>query len=275
MAVLYTPSEKGFDQRLEAIDRCQVALLRELSGQLGSRLILKGGMAMRAAFGSMRLTKDIDFDRDPTLAQDTLKKNIERVMIRSAGAARILRPEVKVTKDTKTTVRIRLSGLLPDQMDVRFDVEVSGRDIPSAENVRSEIVAPPGRYAMSPFPVTTYTNAALAVMKVGAALSEQRNAPRDLYDLRDLIWSGVNPIDILARQDPSVLEAFAERSLGKLEMLTFQLAEQELLPYLPVAERSALNESTWLDATLLVADAIHGWCHDALRQQRQMQERQR
>ena len=52
----------------------------------------------------------------------------------------------------------------------------------------------PWPIAMAPFPVVTYTNSALAVMKIGAALSEQRNAPRDLYDLRDLIWARTDPV---------------------------------------------------------------------------------
>ena len=40
-----------------AIDRCQVGLLRALATQYSARLYLKGGMAMRALFGSLRLTK--------------------------------------------------------------------------------------------------------------------------------------------------------------------------------------------------------------------------
>lgn len=272
MARLYAPSEKGFDPRLEAIDRCQVALLRELSGHLGPRLILKGGMAMRAAFGSMRLTKDIDFDRDPTISQDTLKRNIERMLVRAANAAGVHAPKAQITKDTRTTVCARLQGTVGGSTDARFDVEVSGRDTPAAESVRIEIVTPPAKYSMAPFPITTYTNEALAAMKIGAALSAQRNAPRDLYDLRDLIWAGANPTQLLARQDADLLSDFADRALGKLELLTFQLAQQELLPYLPQQDREALDEDRWIEATLMVADTIQGWCTAALELQ-QAQEK--
>jgi hypothetical protein len=95
---------------------------------------------------------------------------------------------------------------------------------------------------MAPFPVVRYTNSALAVMKIGAALSEQRNAPRDLYDLRDLIW---------ARTDPTEF-----------------LAQQELLPYLPSESRHALDKANWLDATIMVSQTIQHWCRPALAQQR-------
>lgn len=267
MASLYTPSERGFDARLEAIDHCQIGLLRELSSNAGARLTLKGGMAMRAAFGSMRLTKDIDFDRDPTISQDALKKNLERSLLRAANITKIASPKVKVTKDSGTTLRVRLEGALSGKTDVRFDVEVSGRTPPAATNLRSVIVAPPARYAMAPFPVTTYTDQALAAMKISAALSAQRNAPRDLYDLRDLIWAHTDPTALLADQDVDVLKDLSERALGKLELITFQLAEQELLPYLPPAERQAINEDGWVEMTLMVADTIQGWCNDAMKLQ--------
>ncbi|MFT3815749.1 MAG: nucleotidyl transferase AbiEii/AbiGii toxin family protein [Acidovorax sp.] len=268
MSKLYTPTEKGFDSRLEAIDRCQVGLLRELVGQQGNRLILKGGVAMRAALGSMRLTKDIYFDRDPSLSQDALKKGLLNNLVRAATTAGIRGPKAEITKDTKTTVRARLQGLLAGGADVRFDVEVSGRGSPDRSNLRAEIVAPPPRYGMAPFRVTTYTNEALAVMKIAAALSEQRHAPRDLYDLRDLVHAGVDPTGLLARQDGDLLRDFAARALGKLEMLSYPLAQQELLPYLPSAERDALSEDAWLDATLLVAERVAQWCEDALERQR-------
>lgn len=267
MSSLYTPTEKGFDPRLEAIDRCQVGLLRELTGDLGERLILKGGMAMRAAFGSLRLTKDIDFDRHESISQASLTKGLQKTLTRAAGIAGIREPKAEITKDTKTTVRARLQGVIGSGMDVRFDVEVSGRPAPSRENVRVEIVTPPQRYSMAPFPVTTYTNEALAAMKIGAALSAQRNAPRDLYDLRDLVRAGTDPTRLLATQDEALLADFSARALGKLEMLTFELAQQELLPFLPPPERAALSEDAWIETTILVAERIQSWCEAALQLQ--------
>uniref|UniRef100_UPI0033407022 nucleotidyl transferase AbiEii/AbiGii toxin family protein n=1 Tax=Castellaniella defragrans TaxID=75697 RepID=UPI0033407022 len=268
MAILHSPTEKGFDPRFESIDRCQIGLLRELAGQQGERLILKGGMAMRAVFGSLRLTKDIDFDRDPSLSQDALKKGLLNNLLRAAAATGIRSPKAEITKDTRTTVRARLQGMAGHGADVRFDVEVSGRHALARENIRAEIVSPPPHYGMAPFPVTTYTNEALAVMKIAAALSEQRHAPRDLYDLRDLIRAGVAPTALLAQQDAGLIQDFADRALEKLDMLSYALAQQELLPYLPQAERHALTEDAWIDATLMAAGHIVQWCEAALQRQR-------
>jgi len=265
VTALRSPSDVGFGPGLTAIDRCQVGLLREVASQMGNRLVLKGGMAMRAAFGSLRLTKDIDFDRDSSLGQDALKKSLERLLMRAAVGARISAAKALITKDTATTVRARLEGATAGGEPVRFEVEVSGRSMPLPDVLRTVTVAAPAVYAMAPFSVLTYTNDALAAMKIGAALSQNRYAARDLYDLRDLIQAGVDPIALLTRTDRWVLEDFAQRALDKLEMLSYSLAEQELLPYLPVHEREALTEDAWISTTITVAEHIQDWCSAALR----------
>ena len=268
MGTLYSPGQRGFDSRFTAVDRCQVTLLRELTAQHADRLILKGGMAMRAVFGSLRLTKDIDFDRDDTIGQKTLETGLLRSLMRAAQLGRLRDAKADITKSTVTTVRARLQGIV-DGGEMRFEVEVSGRGAAPLQYRRTELIVPPPEYSLAPFQLSTYTNEAIAAMKVGAALSLQRNAPRDLYDLRDLVRAGVRPIEILGKQPVDVLQDYARRSLGKLEGLTYALARDELMPYLPPAERDQLTEDAWLEATLMVAEAIESWCNDALAMKQQ------
>ncbi len=270
MAAIYSPSDRGFDERLTRIDRCQVALLREVVGQYGPRLVLKGGMAMRAVFGSLRLTKDIDFDRQPSLSMDSLKTGMPKALVRAAANAGIRQPVAEITKLTSTTVRARLTGRAPTGEGLRFEVEISGRhDIPAAWK-RRETVAPPASYGMAPFVVESYSNDALAAMKVAAAMSEARHAPRDIYDLQDLIAANANPTALLATSSPAAaLEAIQEKALAKLELIGFDLAREELLPYLPPDVRDALTPDRWLEHTLTVGAAIETWCQAALELQRQ------
>lgn len=263
MGTLYSPGRRGLDARFTAIDRCQVTLLRELTAQHADRLVLKGGMAMRAVFGSLRLTKDMDFDRDASISQQSLETGLMRSMMRAAQISRLRDVKADVTKSTPTTVRARLCGAIEGH-DIRFDIEVSGLGAAPPQYRRAELVVPPPEYSMAPFQVTTYTNDAIAAMKIAAALSFQRNAPRDLYDLRDLIRAGANPVEILSMQPAEVLREHARRCLGKLEGLTFSLARDELMPYLPPEERARLTEDAWLDATLMVAQSIETWCEQAL-----------
>jgi hypothetical protein len=67
--MIFGAHELGFSPEAEFRDRTQMQFVALLVRQEASRLILKGGMAMRALYGSTRLTKDVDFDcedSDPT-----------------------------------------------------------------------------------------------------------------------------------------------------------------------------------------------------------------
>jgi predicted nucleotidyltransferase component of viral defense system len=265
MAAIYKPSDRGFDERLTSIDRCQVALLREVVGQYGQRLVLKGGMAMRAVFGSLRLTKGIDFDRQPSLSVDSLKSGLSKALVRAAANAGIKQPEAAITKLTQTTARARLVGRAPTGEEVRFEVEISGRHEIPADWRRRETVAPPGSYGMAPFMVESYTNDVLAAMKLAAAMSDARNAPRDVYDLQDLIAAQANPVAILASR--SAVQALAQiraNALAKLELISFEMAREELLPYLPSDVRDMLTRDRWIEHTLTVGTAIENWCDEAI-----------
>lgn len=78
---------------MRAIDCSQVGLLRALATRFGTRLFLKGGMAMRVPFGSLRLTKDIDFERDPTLPKASLRKTLPRALNAAALAGALQGPQ--------------------------------------------------------------------------------------------------------------------------------------------------------------------------------------
>ena len=184
MAILYDPKDRGFSDALSAVDRCQIAMLRELAQTTGGRLILKGGMAMRVAVGSMRLTKDVDFDRAEGVSTASVQGSIKRALQYAAQSAGLRGPEIDVGKSTETTVRMRLAGMVAGA-SVRFVVEVSGRN-PVARDCHSRVqVVSPARYGMAPFMVDTYSHPMLAASKVMAVMSANRNVPRDVYDLND------------------------------------------------------------------------------------------
>ncbi len=271
MTTIYDPAESGFDERLGRIDRCQIALLREIAAAYGPRLTLKGGMAMRAVFGSMRLTRDIDFDRDPSVSLNSAKKAVPKALMRAATNAGMRRSSAEVTKSTGTTIRVRLVGHSSSGVELRFEVEVSGRGALAGAHRRAETVVPPPGYGMAPFTVETYSNEMLAAMKIGAAMADARNVPRDLYDLADLAQAGANPASILASRPAAVLAGIRERAFSKLDLVGYDRAREELLPYLPPTIRDALTEAAWVEKTLRVGEAIESWVADALRiQQRSL-----
>jgi hypothetical protein len=129
-------------------------------------------------------------------------------------------------------------------------------------------VAPPPGYGIAPFFVAAYNADMLAAMKIAAVMSERRHAPRDIYDLHDLIGAGANPVPLLARQDVDLLEHTRQTALAKLERIGFDLAREELLPYLPKSERDALTEDRWTACTLAVGESIEQWTAAAIAMRR-------
>ena len=223
---------------------------------------------MRAVFGSMRLTRDIDFDRTPSLSNSSLRGGLVSTLTVAAANAGISQPAAEITKSSDTTVRARLTGRGPGADQLRFEVEVSGRRVPDVRYLRRETVIPPATYGMAPFLIESYTGNMLAAQKIGAAMSAARNAPRDIYDLFDLMTAGVDPAPSLTEQPASKIAALRGGVLAKLDLVTFNHAREELLPYLPPATRETIDAERWMEYVLHVAEAIERWVEAALDQQR-------
>ena len=265
MTTIYKPADAGFDVRLDVADRAGLALLRELAAQYGLRLTLKGGMAMRVAFGSSRLTRDLDFDRDASLSLDSLGNGLPRALERAARSAGIAEPKAEITKRTGTTVRARLTGRGAGAEPVRIEIEISGRLPLPTQYRRPELVVTPQGYGMAPFTIQTYTNDALAATKALALMAPMRNVPRDVYDLHKLVLAGADAAALLAEiDDPAHLKEMGEGAFTKVGLIGFELAKSELLPYLPLAEREAVDEDAWLEMCLAVAQAVEQWAGMAL-----------
>lgn len=262
MSILYDPKDRGFSDALSAIDRCQIAMVRELANSTDGRLILKGGMAMRMAVGSLRLTKDVDLDRADGVSTASVQSSVKKALQYAAQSAGLRGAEIDPGKSTETTVRMRLVGTVAGAL-VRFVVEVSGRNPVSRDcQTRSQVV-PPVRYGIAPFMVTSYSHPMLAASKVMAVMSANRNVPRDVFDLNDLLT--VDPVSILAaRMDSSALKEIGNTVLDKVCAIDFDLARQELLPYIPVDQREAITQERWEEMTLNVAQVIQKWVTSAM-----------
>jgi predicted nucleotidyltransferase component of viral defense system len=260
MSVLYDPRDRGFPEAFTAVDRAQVAMLRELASS-EARLVLKGGMAMRVVVGSMRLTKDVDLDRAAD-ATNAIKASVRKALTFASQSARLLGATVDELKMTPTTVRMRLSGTT-SAMPVKFVVEVSGRSAPPPSSWTRVTVTPPARYGIAPFQAAAYTHDMLAASKVAAIMSPNRNVPRDIYDLNDLI--AAQPEALLSSLfEHTTLMQWRDESLSKASLITFDQAQAELLPYLPPDIRDSLNSATWEDMTLRVIEQVQRWVIAAL-----------
>ncbi len=261
---MYNPASEGFSARMCAIDRCQIGLLRALSTHYGARLYLKGGMAMRALFGSLRLTKDIDFERDPSLSNDSLRKGLPKALQAAALTSSLQAPGVSITKDTKTTFRASLAATLKETGEpVQYEVEISGRGLPPPEYLVRLSVAPPIAYRMTQFGVSSFNAHAMAASKVAALHSDNRSVPRDIFDLSDLIAQGANPAPLLGRAAPKWLKAISGRTLERTGAIGWDRANEEVLPYLPASVRQDMHAAAWEDMCLRVAETVDAWLKEA------------
>ena len=261
MSAFYDPQDRGFHEAFTTIDRAQIAMLRDLASA-DARLILKGGMAMRVVVGSMRLTKDVDFDRAAEASTNAVRASVRKALMYGAQSARLLGSQVDELKVTPTTVRMRLVGSASGT-PVKFVVEVSGRSAPPDGSYTRVTVTPPPRYAIAPFVVAAYTHDMMAATKVAAIMSPNRNVPRDLYDLHDLAASA--PEQLLAGLfGRDILKQWANEALSKVVGITFDQANDELLPYLPPDLRVFITPTAWEEMTLAVAGRVEHWLTGAL-----------
>jgi predicted nucleotidyltransferase component of viral defense system len=259
---MYDPAAEGFSARLCAIDRCQIGMLRAIAGQYGSRLYLKGGMAMRALFGSLRLTKDIDFERDPSLSNASLVKALPKALQSAALNAGLHAPAVAITKETKTTIRASLGATLKDTGEpVHYEVEISGRGLPPAEHLVRLSVVPPIAYRITQFGVNSFDAHAMAATKVAALHSGNRSVPRDIFDLADLIAQNADPVPLLRRADRKWIKAVSGHTLARAGAIDWNRADAELV--LPRSVRESLDALAWEDMCLHVAETVDSWLRDA------------
>jgi predicted nucleotidyltransferase component of viral defense system len=240
------------------------------------RYVLKGGMAMRALYGSARLTKDVDFDCEDSVSGQSMSARISGALQQAARSAGILGPKVDRAKSGDLASRWRLQGRTRDGTEVTWEVELSRRGVPNARYIESRPVQPPYEYVIAPFVVRVYGEAAMAAGKVNALLSDRRSVPRDVYDLVDLIRRGASPAELWSEQlSRENLERKRDIVLPKVTLIDFALANAELLPYVARDIRAGIDEKKWEDFQLEVVEGVGRWFDEAIPKARPAQEMNR
>jgi predicted nucleotidyltransferase component of viral defense system len=263
----------GFSDEAEARDRCQLQFLAQLMRQGADRFVLKGGMAMRALYGSARLTKDIDFDCEDSVSAQSMKAQMPKALEQAARAAGLVGIEVTQTKAGDLASKWRLDAQLKGERPMSFDVEVSRRGVPGDGYVTTKTVQAPYEYRISPFVVRVYTPVAMAAGKVNALLSDNRSVPRDVYDLYDFAQQGVDPSSLwIAHLPREVLQRKRNAVWAKIDGIKFDQAFDELLPYIPPSQRETIDELRWDSMRTDVAAHVDKWLEVAIAQAKPAQE---
>jgi len=266
----------GFSPEAQVQDRSQMAFLASLMRQGADRYILKGGMAMRALYGSARLTKDVDFDCADSISHRSLATRIPNALEQAARSAGIVEQKIDRTKSGERASRWRLTGRTRDGTAVTWEVELSRRGVPDARFIETRTIQPPYEYTITPFVARVYSETAMAAAKVNALLSDNRSVPRDVYDLDDLVRRGASPVPLwiqhLSREN---LERKRDAVLPKVTLIDFPLANAELLPYLARDIRATIDEKRWGDIQLEVAEGVGRWFEEAIPKSKAAEEMNR
>lgn len=266
----------GFSEEAQARDRCQLQFLAQLMRRGADRFVLKGGIAMRALYGSARLTKDIDFDCEDSVSALSIKAQMPKALEQAARAASLVGIKVTQTKAGDLASKWRLDAHLQGERSMTFDVEISRRGVPSAEYVTTKTVQAPYEYRISSFIVRVYTDVAMAASKVNALLGDNRNVPRDVYDLYDFVRRGVDPSPLwIAHVPREVLQRKRDAVWAKVDGIGFDQAYDELLPYIAPGLRESIDEARWDGMRTEVAAQVDKWLDTAIAHARSAQEMNR
>ena len=263
----------GFSPEAEFRDRTQMQFVALLMRQGASRLILKGGLAMRALYGSTRLTKDVDFDCEDNLSAQSLKGHMSKALLQAARLAGLASPEMTQTKQGERSVRWRIVGTAAGEVKIVWEAEISRRGVPPPEFVETKPFETPMAYRIPPFSVRVYGPAAMAGGKVNALLSPNRSVPRDVYDLSELIRQDANPTELWVRHIPREnLESKRVAIMAKIDGIDFAMANAELLPYIAPEIRQSIDEARWDEIRLDVAHRVERWMDEAIARARSSNE---
>jgi predicted nucleotidyltransferase component of viral defense system len=253
-------ADLGFGPEADLRDRTQMLFTQLLIRRGATHFILKGGMAMRALYGSNRLTRDLDLDREDSVSRRSMQVHVLPALTQAARAAGLSEINVTQTKDAQHSNRWRIQGIHADGPRITWEVEISGRGIPPVEFIETRPFATPVRYRIPNFSVRVYGPAAMAGSKVNALVSENRSAPRDVYDLFELTEQQADPVSLWIQRIPrETLEARRPQVMRKIDLITFDFANAELLPYIALDIRAGIDAARWDEVRARVTDAVDQW----------------
>jgi hypothetical protein len=93
--------------------------------------------------------------------------------------------------------------------------------------------------------VSVYDEQALANNKLAALIDDRRTAPRDIYDLELLLARGVVP-SAIAVANLGGQVTLMKRVADKLDLMSWALFRDEVLPTLPVEIQAHVDEDEYL-----------------------------
>jgi len=218
----------------QLVEAFHLTLLRVLETKLDrARYVIKGGVNLRAWFGSLRYSEDMDIDA-LDLAPYVLEDSVDRLLA-SRDLELLLRMQelmvdkVVKPKQTATTQRWKFELRSPaSAVTLRTKIEFSHRssgDEYVLEPVRPEILRPYG----IPAPTANHYTAASAIrQKINALAQRAKTQARDIWDLDHLFrTTSADP-----RPLPPPLRNALPVANDRIYQLSFDDYRAQIVPFL-------------------------------------------
>lgn len=241
------------------IECFHLVFLRMLESRLDRALwVVKGGVNLRAWFGSLRYSADLDVDvvRGSVLSlRERVDKLLASVAFRDMlGAQGLELTRSSRPKQTETTQRwkfeLRAQGTaLPLHTRVEFSRRGSAEEY-VLEPIRPEIV----RLYGLPSPTANHYTARSALrQKIEALAGRAQTQARDVWDLEHLLrTTGANPGPLTPAQRKTLALAL-DRAMG----LSFDVFKAQVTPYLaPEHQEIYGTREAWARISELVVDRL-------------------
>src|SRR6267154_1235110 len=204
----------------QARDAFQLRLLTFLyRGSTSSSLVLKGGAAMRVLTESARFTQDLDFDHDPHRSLASLQNTVRTAIDRAIHGGGLVGTSISESKQTDTVARWKISGRTSAGENLHLTVEVSRRRAPDPSHV----------------------------LKIPVQIAD-RTLPRvyvSVYDEQLLLARGVCP-SAAAVENMGGQATLMKRVADKLDLMSWALFRDEVLPTLPAEIHAHIDEDEYL-----------------------------
>jgi predicted nucleotidyltransferase component of viral defense system len=252
---------------IEAREALHVLVLTKLSeaARPGS-FVLKGGVNLRLYFGSPRYSEDLDLDVDPAAKRQVVKAIAEilagrwlQERLRALGLDGLVYGG-KPAKDTDTTVRFKLMVVNKGRIRLPTRIEISLRERFLADAVVAE---PPDaavirRYidlAVERPVIPHYPRDPAIRQKLRALASRSVTQARDVFDVHVVARGDVRGIDI-AFLKGALPKAELEEASKRALSITYDQFQDQVLEFLPDADRAALSEAEWEARQLFTGELI-------------------
>ena len=242
-----------------AVETFQLALLRVLeTGKERSRWVVKGGVNLRAWFGSPRRSEDLDLDA-LSWPRGALAERLDAVFASQVLATlldsrglRIVRTSKSKQTDTTQRWKVALaspSTVAPVHTRIEFSHRGSGESF-ALEPVRPEIARPHG----IPAPTANHYVAAAAARQKIVALGLRRVAQaRDVFDLDHLFRVAAAKPRPLGRAERAALHAALDRAME----MSFDEYRAQVVPFLVPEQQPVFGtRDAWERMQELVVDHL-------------------